>query len=156
LLAITGWTSTYALELTGTDLNDKIFWAKAQYLFIITVPFAWLVFSTQYTGRTSSLAPVRLALLLSLPLLTLGLVWTNEIHHLVWKDLALDLSHPFPLLAIAHGPFFSIHTAYSYFIFLVGLAVLGYSTINSPHFYRSQGLVVIIGGLAPFVGNAIL
>jgi hypothetical protein len=43
-LAAGGWAIGYALEIAGGDLSTKVFWAKAQYLGIATVPLLWLIF----------------------------------------------------------------------------------------------------------------
>jgi hypothetical protein len=60
------WTAGYALELSGADLPTKIFWAKAEYIAIASVPVAWLAFALQYTGREGTFTHRNLALLFAL------------------------------------------------------------------------------------------
>jgi hypothetical protein len=60
------WAAGYALELSGADLPTKIFWAKAEYIGIATVPVVWLAFALRYTGREGQLTPRNLALLSAL------------------------------------------------------------------------------------------
>ena len=83
MLAVAVWTLGYALELAGGDIPTKIFWLGIEYLGIVIVPVAWLALALQYTGRTKWLTPRILVLLSIEPLITLVLVWTNDIHHLV-------------------------------------------------------------------------
>ena len=53
LIALAGaeWLLGYALELMSADVADKIFWNSVQYVGIVIVPTAWLVFALEYIGR---------------------------------------------------------------------------------------------------------
>src|SRR5690242_2804453 len=44
-LAVAVWAVGYALEIAGADLATKIAYAKLEYLAIVLVPVAWLVFA---------------------------------------------------------------------------------------------------------------
>lgn len=156
-VAVAEWVLGYALELAGADLPTKIVWAKAQYLGIVTVPLAWLAFALYYTGRKSWLdrnwlvaAPLAL-----LPLITLLLVWTNDAHHLIWQRISLDTAGPFLALDVAYGPWFWIHSAYSYLMLLLGTIWLIARFLRSPNLYRHQAGVLLVGVLAPWAGNAL-
>ncbi len=65
-----------------------------QYLGIVCVPPLWLSLTVQYTGREHWLSRRNLALLAIIPLLTLALVWTNEMHGLIWKQVGQALLAP--------------------------------------------------------------
>jgi hypothetical protein len=43
-----------------------------------------------------------------LPVITVIIVWTNNIHHLMWKDIWLDTSISPPVDAVTHTPVFNI------------------------------------------------
>ncbi|MCX7856083.1 MAG: hypothetical protein N2556_08990, partial [Anaerolineae bacterium] len=57
MLAVSGFLIGNTLELMWPTEAGTLFWAQLDYLFIATVPLAWLAFAFQYTGRTSWLAP---------------------------------------------------------------------------------------------------
>src|SRR5262245_8875400 len=80
MLAVTVWALGYAFELGSTDLSTALFWAKIEYLGIVAGPVAALLLALEYTGRERWLARRNLALLAVIPLITLLLVWTNELH----------------------------------------------------------------------------
>src|SRR6266487_2318850 len=82
MLAVAVWTLGYALELAGGDIPTKIFWLGNEYMGIVIVPVAWLVLALQCGGRAKWLTRVILVLLVVVPLITLGLVWAIDIHHL--------------------------------------------------------------------------
>ena len=147
------WAAGYALELSGADLPTKIFWAKVEYIGIATVPFAWLAFALQYTGREGRLTGRNLALLSALPLVTLLLAWTNEVHGLVWSSTGLDEDGPFLALEVEHGAWFWVHLSYSYLLLLIGTILLIAMLTRSPHLYRKQNLALLLAVSVPWVGN---
>ncbi|HID64984.1 MAG TPA: ATP-binding protein [Anaerolineae bacterium] len=106
MLAIVWWSLGYALELGSAALAAKIFWAKVQYLSIVTVPIAWLACALQYTGRGRWLTSRNLILLAIEPFVTLLLVWTNDVHRLFYSSTGLDASGSFSALDLAYGPWF--------------------------------------------------
>jgi PAS domain S-box-containing protein len=149
------WAGGYALELSSADLPMKIFWAKVEYIGIVTVPVAWLAFALQYTGREGRLTGRNLALLCALPLVTLLLAWTNEAHELVWSSTGLDEDGPFPALEVDHGTWFWVHLSYSYLLLMIGTILLISMLTHSPHLYRKQNLALLLAVLVPWVGNGV-
>lgn len=155
MLAVAGWLVGNALEMGSVTLSTKIFWANVQYLGIVVVPVAWLAFAVQYAGRQTWLTRRNLLLLLILPTVTLVLVWTNPAHGLFRSAVSLDNSGSFPVLNPTRGPWFGIHTVYSYLLLLLGTALLVQKLIYSPPLYRRQVGALLIGVLAPWVGNVV-
>jgi hypothetical protein len=119
VLAVFEWSLAYALELGSANLAVKTLWAKVQYIGIVIVPVGWLVFVLRYTGQDKWLTRRTVALLLIVPLITLSLVWTNEAHRLIWRVIALDTSGPSAMLELTYGPWWWLHTAYSYALLLM-------------------------------------
>jgi hypothetical protein len=95
MLAAVVWALANALEMAGADLPTKLFWANVQYLCYGTVPAAWLVLTLQYVGRDQWLTRRRLVLLTIEPLIAVALVWTNDFHGLMRRDVHLDTTGPF-------------------------------------------------------------
>src|SRR5512143_2976730 len=89
-VAATVWALGYALEIAGADLATKLFWAKAEYLGIATVPICWLNFSLEYAGRDRWLTRRNLLLISIIPLVTVLLAFTTEAHGLIWSTFNLD------------------------------------------------------------------
>ncbi len=96
-----------------------------------------------------------LALLCLIPALTVTLVATNEFHHLVWSSLSIGTSGPFPVLILSHGPWFWVHTAYSYGLLLAGSAVLVRTVLSYPQLYRRQVGMLVVAVAAPWIGNGL-
>jgi PAS domain S-box-containing protein len=155
LLAASVWSIGYAFELASADLTIKLFWAKVQYLGIVTVAPSWFVFAIQYAAQQSRFTHIRrdLSLLAIVPILTLFLAWTNDVHGLIWSQTGLDDSGP--SLALEYGTGFWIHWVYSYVLLFFGSIGLIAMLLRSSPIYRRQAGVALLGVLIPWAGNAL-
>jgi len=155
MLAVAEWSLGYALELGSADLPTKVFWARVQYLGIVILPVTWLAFALHYAAREQWLTTPKLALLAIEPLVVLRLVWTNDAHGLIWSSVKLDTSGSFSVLGLTYGVGFWGHVACSYLLLLLATFLLIQAVIRSPHLYRGQAGALLVGALAPWVGNAL-
>jgi PAS domain S-box-containing protein len=155
MLAVAEWTFGYALELSSADLASIVFWAKVEYLGIVIGPVAALVLALEYTGHESWLTFRGRVLLLVVPIITVALVWTNELHGLIWSKVQIDRSTPIALLDVEYGLWFIMHTAYSYLVMIFGILLVILALIRSPRPYRGQATVLVLSGIAPLSGNAV-
>ncbi|RLC80087.1 MAG: hypothetical protein DRJ03_22355 [Chloroflexi bacterium] len=155
MLAVAEWSLVYALRLSSIDLPSKLFWAKARYLGIVTVPTVWLIFVLQYTGREKWLTPRNIAVLTLEPLIVLLLVWTNDWHNLYWSSVSLVTSGSLSLWSAGYGIVHWIHAAYTYGLFLLGIFFLIQAFVRSSHPYREQAGVLLIGVLTPLAADAV-
>jgi PAS domain S-box-containing protein len=155
MLAVAEWTFGYALELSSADLDSIVFWAKVEYLGIVAGPVAALVLALEYTGNENWLTQRGRVLLAVVPILTVVLVWTNELHHLIWRTIQVDRSTGVALLDVDYGNWFIIHAAYSYLVMIFGILLVILAFIRSPRPYRSQAALLALSGVVPLAGNAI-
>src|SRR3712207_5209731 len=124
VLATIEWELAYALELSGADLATKVFWAKAKYLGVLTLPLAWLVFACQYTGRDKWLAKGILRVLVAERLLSLLVIWTNERHSLFWEQTRVETSSSVLTLGVNYGIWFWAILVYSYALLFVATLLI--------------------------------
>src|SRR5262245_50353672 len=155
MLAVTEWTLGYALELQSSELPAIVFWAKVEYLGITVGPVAALVLAIEYTGREAWLTRKRRIWLAAVPAITVVLVWTNELHGLIWRSVRLSVDDGFAMLDASYGLWFLVHAAYSYLAMLIGIILVFASFVRSSRPYRGQAAVLVLSGAAPLVGNAI-
>ena len=151
LLMVAGawWAVTYAASLSVAAPLTKYFWDDLKYLGIVLVPPAWLAFALSYSGWGGSLTPRFVSLLAVEPLVTLLLIFTNERHGAFWESRNLTVIEP-----VAWGPWFWVHTAYSYLLVGVGTVLLVQALVSSAHLYRGQRIVLAVGAFVPWVCNA--
>ena len=159
MVAIAIWSLGYALELAAGTLGSKLLWAKVEYLGIVATPPAWLAFALGYTGlrplrsRVHRLESLFVPGLIALPLTTALLAWTNDWHGLLWRHIALEPTGRLLVLELEHGPWFWVHATYSYVLLLAGTLVLVWALWRSWAAYRRQAGALLLGILAPWVGN---
>jgi hypothetical protein len=152
-LAVGGWCLGYSLEILSADLAAKIFWARVQYFGIAALPVAWLTFALQYSRRDSWLSRRNLLLLSIIPLITILLVWTNDIHGLIWSQVVLNTSGPFPAMEVSYGAWFWIQWAYAYLLLLLGTGLLIRMVTTFPDLYRWQAILLLFAAIVPWLGN---
>jgi PAS domain S-box-containing protein len=155
ILMVLEWTLGYGWQLIAPTLPLKILAAKMQYFGIVSVPILWFVFALHYTGREKWLTKTKAFQLMLIPLTTLFLVWTNESHGLIWTANRLRSFGSYTLMEMNFGFGFWGHTLYSYGIACCGLILFGQSMVRSPQIYRAQAGALVLGGIAPFVGNVL-
>ncbi len=151
--AITEWLVGYVMELSSASLAGKIAWGKSQYIGIALIPVTWFIFCFVHTQPGRRIAPHYLVALFTLPSITMLLALTTEQHGLIWKTMHLAENANIPSLSVTYGPWFWIHSAYSYLILLIGTVLMLQSLRRSQGLYRGQLIALIIGVAAPWLGN---
>jgi PAS domain S-box-containing protein len=149
------WSAGYALEFLSPGLESKLFWAKFQYLGIGIIPLTWFVFALQYLD-TPGWARRLLRLwpfLAILPGVTIGLVWTNQFHGLVWRQVQVTSTGPVQMLEIQHGPWFWVYWIYSYCLLFLGSVRLVGGLLGTVRLHRWQTRLALLAILIPWLGN---
>jgi diguanylate cyclase (GGDEF)-like protein len=149
----TFWVVGSILELLAANLEIKLLWADLQYLAIVFLPVACLALALDYTGNRAWLSRRNVYGLCVIPLVTLGLMWTNAHHRLMRAAEWLDASGSHAVVGRTFGPWFWIHSVYSYLLIAVAIAFLVHAIISSPPPYRKQPAVLVAGLLVPILWN---
>ncbi len=111
-LAIALWCLAASFEVISPSLSQRVLWSKAQYLGITLLPVFWLMFTIQYTRIMRLRAPFYL--LFMVPLATLILAWSNELHGLIWSRVSPALDGSAMAAVFEHGTWFwQVHVPYS-------------------------------------------
>jgi signal transduction histidine kinase len=154
MIAALVWCLVYTIELGLSDLNLKLSWAKIRYMSIVSIPVLWLIFTANFTRQDRWLTPQALVLLFAMPTLTTALMWTTEIHGLMWGfPLRLVQIDQISVVNNPLGKWFYVHTVYSYLMLLGGLGFLVRAHRRSPGTYRHHLFAFVIAVVAPWVGN---
>lgn len=154
-IAAAEWSFAYAIEIAATPTTAAIFWARLQYLGIMTLPVAWVLFALEYANLRRRLTRRALALLLTIPVLTQIAVWTNDYHGLIWPQIRLDNVGGFSILNFSHGPAFWICNIYSHLCLAFGAFILLRRFFGAPRLYLRQVAVFVAGAAAPWLGNGL-
>ena len=153
MLALAWWSFAVTLEHFSLDLSAKIFWIQMSYFGITVMPVVWLIFTLLYTRREKWITLRNLAILFILPVITLVMVWTNGVFHLMWKDIWLNTSFSPPVDAVTHNWWFWIHSLYCYSLLLLGNIFLLDFYRKSRGIYRKQAGILLLAAFVPWVAN---
>jgi PAS domain S-box-containing protein len=155
MLAITEWLVASAFGYITTDPTNKIIWAKIEYIGVVSVPLLVFIFSGDYSGLRHKLTARNLILLALVPAITLLLTWTNEIHGLIWSSYIPYQENGLMFSDKTYGLWFWGYWIYSYLLLLAATVLIIRNAITSNRLFRGQMVVLILGILAPWVGNVI-
>ena len=153
LFSIGIWSLSYGFELSSTTLEQMLFWQNIEYLGIVFIPVFWLLFILKFTGRDKYLTIKNFIWILSIPVITLLMVWTNSFHYLHFKSISIDFSESFPLLSVEFGPWYYVYTLYFYIILALGVVMLIKEYRNSDPMFKRQNLIVLLAALIPWIAN---
>jgi hypothetical protein len=159
LLASACWCVAYAGELTAPSFVMSEAWGKVAYLGIVVVPPSWLVFALAYSGRLGTAGRHRLPLLLLLlaivPVLTVLATFAGPGAYLVWTSASPAPGGAVDPLAVSHGLWFWVHTAYSYACLLAGSFVLLSEVRKEVRTLTGQGILVVVAISVPWIANVV-
>ncbi|MGC9356618.1 MAG: histidine kinase N-terminal 7TM domain-containing protein [Anaerolineae bacterium] len=145
------WLISYSLWMMSFDLSQKLFWTQASYIAVVSLPVLWLIIAYRYTEQRLHLTKLHLVLLCAIPLTTLILSWTNSSHELIWREILYYQQDTVLLSRTSYGPWFWVHTAYSYLLLLIGSMLLVIKAMRSRHPWRTLTLLGAI--IAPWVAS---
>lgn len=147
--ALSIYTFGYAIELASDTLEQMMFWTTVEY---IGMPFSaslGLMLMIKYTGKTLSKKVT--ASLFVIPSITLGMVATNDFHHLFYKKVWLREDSPVPLMDIAVGQWYVVHGAFTFSCLLCACLILIGQWRHTKKMYRRQLLTLITSQIIPMV-----
>jgi signal transduction histidine kinase len=146
------WCLTSAFHGLAPALEEKILWAKVQYVAVAAVPPLWFVFLSDYVGATWA-ADRRLRFALALmSAATIILAFTNDWHRLIWTSVELSAAGT---AIYRHGIAFWLIVVVNYTLVFMGILVLASATRRTPALFRGQLLALIAASVFPWVFNAI-
>ena len=156
MVAVFVWSAGYMLEFMGADLETKLFWAKIQYFGIATLPVALFLFSLNFSGYKLWRTTPKLAFLLIIPILTIILVLSNELHRLIWPAWSLKLIDArTSILNLEHGPAFWVNFIYAFILLTASTVLIIQALIRRPKIYRGQTISILVGIAFPWIINAV-
>jgi PAS domain S-box-containing protein len=156
VLAVAIWLFTAAMELIVPGISQKIFWSKLQYFGITALPALWFMFALEYSQVGEQPQRIRqpyLALLWTIPVITLILALTNEMHGLIWSEITPIQGTTSTFFLYEHGVWFWIFAVYSYTTLLTGTLLLIFGAARFPSEYHRQTIMLLIGAAIPWIAN---
>ncbi len=145
------WAFSYALEFGTLLMEEKVFFSQLSYLGIAFIPVTYFFFTTAFSQKFHLVKKLNIIISLIIPIITLVLVFTNDKHHLIWKNYTLNNSTN--MLYYKHGIWFWIFDIYAFTLIAWGIFNLVSSISTFTTFYRKQIRLLIVASLIPVIAN---
>lgn len=149
------WSAFFVLELKATTLGAKMFWSDVQWVGVVVIPVAWLLFALEYTGRDQYVRPRYVGLLLVVPGITVVLAATGEYHSLLYVKSTLVTENGTVMLSRTGGPWYWVVAGYTYLLGLAGSIPLLGVVWNDSLPFRGQSAALLVGTIVPWASNAL-
>jgi PAS domain S-box-containing protein len=149
------WALFEALELVITDLPAKKLCFALRTAGTMTTVLGLLATVLVYTGRVSWLTPRRFGALVAPVVVLTALAWTNEWHHLFWRDIWNKKIGAFWIAMPEYGPGFWVLFTYGYVLAAITTLLLVQAVTRSAGIFRWQASIMLFGVMVPWVVNII-
>jgi len=148
-LSITIYCFAAAFGLTASTIEEIKFWTIIQYIGMPFSPPLGLLFIMQYLGM--KITKQRVVLLLTIPLISLIMVATNDYHHLHYKEFIIHPTLGAPYSIIEIGIWYLVHGMFTFGSMFAGLLLLIFRWKETAKMYRHQMIALMLGQLVPIV-----
>lgn len=156
MLAITQWSLAFLLHIVSVDAVNKLAWVKFQYVGILILPIAWLVFTRQYTGRPVKWASRQAIFVAIFSLITFVLILTSEAHGLFWQDVRLITFGGMPVLTFTPSWWYWLNLAFLYGCYLAGsLMIMTSPKYEIASLYPHQAFFLVLALSLPWFALAL-
>ncbi len=142
---------SYILLYASTTPETTTFWYQMAYFGFAVAGPLYLLFGLEYTKMNQLIGRRFTMLLAILPVVTIILVWTNPLHHLVF----LNLTQPAvaPTFQPERGIWSLALRVYTYLCIGSAIYLLIRTMQHYPPFFRSQVLIIISAAIPPVIGS---
>jgi signal transduction histidine kinase len=148
------WSLAYGMELASSSLVQMKFFIDIEYLGIATLPLCWFFFCLELCGKSYWFKTYKsIGLLATIPCISILLVWTNDYHHLYYKDLYVSYENDFPMLVVHPGIFYVVFTIFFYILLAIGSYELITKFRKADKLYKKQNYPIIIAVFIPWTAN---
>ena len=137
----------YAGELSSPDIANMFFWSKVQYVGVATMPYFWIHFVVNYTGRKDLFKPLLRFIVAVIPIVTITFKLFDENLHFIYKTAAIDTAYN--TFRIDPGFWYYIGLGYAYACCLTGMGMLAGFGMKRMGLYRKNAYLLILITLMP-------
>lgn len=133
--------------LFAEDWNlEPVYFDYFVYIGTCFLPVAFLFFGMSF-AKSRFKFKKKYLLLFIIPIITLLVIWTNDFHHLFYVTYNINSGETI------FGPYFYVHSVYSYILLFIALVYLIKYSIKNSGFFSKQSVLILIGSLIPICIN---
>lgn len=140
------WNVSLMLQICFENQANPIYFDYIAYIGVCFLPLSML-----FTGKIFANTKIKFSkkhlLLFIVPIVSLLILWTNDLHHLFYETYSTNPKDT------VFGPYFIIHTIYSYACVAMSIIYLMSYSIRNSGFFSKQSLLIALGAIFCFLIN---
>jgi diguanylate cyclase (GGDEF)-like protein/PAS domain S-box-containing protein len=152
LLSLAIWSFSYGMITFSSNVDTKIFWLRIENIGILAQPLFWLMFTLKYSNQSRALGWLYLGVLCLIPLVSLGMIFSDRWFHLYYSSVRPLLEHGGPLV-IERGPWYWVALVEAYIVNGAATVLLIWRFIEFRNIFRRQLTLLIVAVLIPWIVN---
>ena len=152
-VVVLAWNIIQALFTSSGYISRAEFFFHLQMLFIPYVPVAFLMFVLRFSGFDRLSSAKYLVLACIIPTITVIMNFTNDFHNLFRINFAILQITPFRMFINERGPWFWVHTAYSYSAILATIFVSLYKVRGIVGASKLRYYMILLGSSLSVLAN---
>lgn len=153
LAGVVWWAAFLVFELRADALAMKVVWSDVQWVGVVVIPVAWLLFALAYTGRDEYVRPSVAGVLAVVPAVTVVLAATDQFHDLLYVDTTVITYGDLAMLDRQGGPWYGVVAAYTYVLGVLGFVPLFNLVRSKAVLFRGQSAALLVGSVTPWATN---
>ena len=138
-------------QITQILFSQKLGIKPIYFDYFVYIGTCFLPISVYFTGLSFENTKIQFkkkySVLFIIPIISLIVLWTNDYHHLFYKQYSTNISDT------VYGPYMIIHNIYSYVMLLVGVLYMLKFSIKNSGFFSRQSLLIVLGVSVPVIVN---
>jgi len=151
-IAIAFWSFTAFFEGAAATVELKYLWSKITYFGILFTSPLYFLFAYEFAlQKRIKLTIPWMFWVFVIPILAIGLAWTNELHWQIWTEVAI--APETNIGDYGHGLLWYLIMGYHYINILGALVLFAIAYFNFTSMFKIQALMVLIGSLIPVSSN---
>jgi len=131
------------LEICSHSEAASLFWSRVLYIGVGYLPILWYEFCSRLSRHKRGFPLPLLFFFLLIPTATLVFVFSDRLMHLMWSGIRWIRREPYYISLRTHGPWFYVHAAYTYGLFIAGAALVLRSIVVYRSYYRRQAASIV-------------
>ncbi|WP_460691605.1 sensor histidine kinase [Natronobiforma cellulositropha] len=155
LVGAVGWSLTYAFQIANTALETKLFWNDLRYVFVLVTIVGYIAFAARYTSNDRWLRQPTFLALVFPAIVTVALVYTNDVHGLVRTGESLRTAGGTVVLSFDRGTWFWVYLAYVYVLMATAIFWITRFARRNWTIYRDQAITIVVAAIVPWFVNGL-
>jgi len=155
LAAMALFSFCYAFEIGSFRISYKLFWLRAGYVGLASIPPLLMLFTLSFTGKSKYITNWLLGVMLILVFVILLSNYTNDFHHLYYTEIWKKDLNIFSILVLIRGPLYWPFIAYTTVFSILSMIMISNVIIKKRGPYRAQAVLILLSTLPTWVINTL-